>query len=786
MDDASNSNREDININIGLTENEVAKRRAMGLSNTYESNVTKTTGAIVKTNVCTWFNLLHFLIGIAIFFTGQYWNLLYLLVIIVNIGIGINQELHAKRLIEQLNLLSDKTTTVIRAGEGRSVSNEELVLDDILQLNPGNQIVSDAIVRSGVAEVNEALLTGEAEPFVKHVGDKLLSGSFIISGQILAQVNHVGKDNYTAKITLEAKKQKESGNNIIGSMHRLTQISSYLVLPIIIILFIQAFFVRNSGYTNAIIPMATALLGILPKGMELFIGVSFIAGVIRLSQKHVLTHDLYSVENLAKADVICLDKTGTITEGKIVVTGFTKIENAKLPVSVEKAIQNYVGETTDTNATSMALKEHFGDDHELQVELITPFSSARKWGAITFKDFGTLILGAPERVIKNKTDLPDSILFDQKQGKRIVCLAFTPKEHCFNELPDSELVATIELSDQIRTNVSDTLNSLSNAGMDIKIISGDSPVTVAKIAKTAGVTGWENAVDMSEIKSPQAMQTAAVNNSIFGRVTPNQKQDLIRALQKQGHSVAMIGDGVNDVLALKEADCSIAMNSGSSAAKQVSQFVLLDSNFSVLPDIVREGHRVINIIMRVGSFFFVKNLYSLLLAVCCIFLNTAFPFSPIQISLIDMVIEGYVSMLMQFEPNDQKVQAQSSLRYAIRRALPFALTIVIGIGLIQLVSGNFNLNNSQIFLMMFYLTAWGTILAIIRVCLPITPFRVWIIGSMVVAFFIGSVLFQKLILINTANITNVLITALITLMISCVILGIEKIIQLLAHRKENA
>lgn len=767
----------DLYCNAGLTDQQVEMLKQKGLVNKVDSKITKTTGDIIKNNLFTLFNGYNLLIGIALLMVGAYRNLIYLIIIGVNVATGIIQELHAKKLVENLSLLSVKNGTVIRNGKALDIPIEEIVAGDIMVLDAGKQISADAVVAEGEIEANESLLTGESDPVIKSPGDTLLSGSYVISGKCLAKVNHVGKDNFAAKLSIEAKKSKQAGSELMRSMQKVTKLTSYFIIPIGLILFVQAFRFQGHSMNQSVVTSATALLGMLPKGMVLLISISLVSGIIRLSHKKVLVQELYCLENLAQADILCLDKTGTITEGIISVSDVYEINPSLLPFSVETAIRVFIGACDDNNATFKALKEYFGDETGLNVTDKIPFSSERKYSSVTFEGIGSLILGAPEQLTgHNLSLLPPQVLESQNESKRIICLGYSKQYIKNGEMPQVQLIAAIALKDSIRTNVKDVLEFFHKEGVDVKIISGDNPVTVSQIAKQAGLKKYNAYVDMSEIHSGEELYQAASTCCIFGRVTPNKKRDLVKAFKKQGHTVAMAGDGVNDVLALKEADCSIAMNSGSDAAKQVSQLVLLDSDFSVLPDIVMEGRRVVNNITRVGGIFLVKTIYSVLLSILCIFANVPFPFLPVQITLIDLFIEGYPSLIIQLESDSSRIQT-SFLNSAVKRALPFACTILVSIGAVYLLTPSLTLSQDKAVTIMFCLTGWLTILAVLKACRSFNLARIFLVVSSAAAFFVSVYLFHNILMLSLLSRYEIIIflgLAIIASLISYLAAGMKK------------
>ena len=753
----------------GLTEQEVSQRREEGLVNTAQDKITKTTAQIIKDNLWTMFNAFNLIIGICLALVGAYTNMVYLLIIIVNISIGIIQELHAKKMVEDLSLLGASKALVVRSGKEYEIAIEEIVLDDMTILGLGSQICSDSIVVDGEIEVNESLLTGEADAVLKKPGDSLLSGSFVISGKCYARVEHVGADNFATKLTQGAKKYKQINSELLKSMRRVTKLTSYFIVPIGILLFIEAYILRSDSITNSIVSTAAALLGMLPKGLVLLISTSLVVGIIKLSKQNVLVQSLYALETLAHVDTLCLDKTGTITEGKMRVSGIYPVNETMMPISVEEAMGRFVGTMEDNNATFMALKEHFPADMTYKPIHRTPFSSDRKWSSATFEDMGTIIIGAPEKIFGQSADsgviLPPEAAQAQEMGKRILCLGFTPLQQLDGAIPDANFIAAIELSDPIRKNARETLAFFKQEGVDVKIISGDNTLTVSSIAKQAGLTEYNSYIDMSAVHSETEIAAAAGKYSIFGRVSPNQKSQLVKALQSEGHTVAMTGDGVNDVLALKEADCSIAMASGSDAARQVSKLVLLDSDFTAIPDVVMEGRRVVNNITRFGGVFLVKTIYSILLAIYSVITLTAFPFAPIQITLYDAVIEGYPSFLLSFEPSRKRIEG-NFLRSVITRAFPFSLLILLNIIVTTHIAPIMGISRGEAVTVMYYLTSLAGLLAVYRACRPFNKVRAFVSVTATIGFYLAAYLFSGL--LHLEPLTMPAIKLLVILAVVCV------------------
>lgn len=739
----------------GLTSQQVASQKEKGLKNEATEKISKSTGQIIKDNVCTLFNLFNLIIAIALACVGAFSNLLFIVIIIANILIAIIQELRAKKLVDSLSLLSVPHAKVIRDGKEREVPVEDLVLDDVICLYAGQQICSDAIILEGEAEVNESLLTGESDPINKVPGDQVLSGSFVISGKCYAKVEHVGNDNYATHIAHEAKKMKQVHSELVTSMRKVTRFTGFLIIPLGIVLFLEAFFLRGGDPTTSVVSTAAGLLGMLPKGLVLLISISLAVGVGRLAKRKVLVQELYSLETLAHVDVLCLDKTGTITEGNMKVETVYPLRREDDIAWFDDVMGSFLHYTDDNNATFQAIKGYYQECKRYAPVQKIPFSSQRKWSAMTFEQFGTLVLGAPERLTNSQ--LPEEIQLEIQNGNRVILVGMT-KDNVTADGPLTGVVPlkAIVITDPIRENAKATFDYFKREGVAIKVISGDNPATVAAIAQKAGLEGAENYIDMSTIQTKEELVKAANRYSVFGRVSPQQKKMLVEALQKHGHKVAMTGDGVNDILALREADCSIAIAEGSDAARQVSQLVLLNSDFSSLPQVLAEGRRVVNNITRVAGVFFVKTIYSVLLSIICICTNQPFPFLPIQITLIDLAIEGYPAFFMSFEPDGRKVTGRF-LPSVFRRAIPNAVATTIGVVALFLIAPLFGVSPEQTNTIMYLLVGFVGITAVFKACCPFNPLRGFLFLSMTFGYFAAAYIFKGLLELTMPSRTALLI-----------------------------
>ncbi|MFR3728049.1 HAD-IC family P-type ATPase [Lacrimispora sp.] len=728
-----------VSLEHGLSREQVKLRYEQGEYNKLPEPSTKSKKDILKDNICTRFNLYNLLIALALAFVGAWSNMAFFLIIALNAFIGIMQELRAKKLIEELSILSAPQVKVIRDGQLQEIETGGLVLDDIMVLESGMQICADAMVKKGRIEVNEALLTGESDPILKETGDILLSGSSVVSGQCLAGVIHVGDANYVAGITKEAGKFKKIHSELLDSMRRVTRFTGYLIPPLGVILFIQAFFMRESGAALSVTTTAAALLGMLPKGLVLLISVSLAAGAAALSKKKVLVQELFALETLAHVDILCLDKTGTITQGKMQVMYIKELEKAEQPLM--DLLGAFVAASDDNNATFQSLKEYVPPCHLESVIEKIPFSSERKWSAVTFETLGTLVVGAPERMTK---EVSGEVKSEMEHGNRVLLVGITGETVGIKApLPRLKIIGMICVTDPIRENAVETLDYFKKEGIKIKVISGDNPVTVAAVAEKAGILETGAYIDMSELSGEEEIAAAAGTYSIFGRVSPIQKKQLVQALKKQGHTVAMTGDGVNDLMALKESDLSIAIGDGSDAARQVSRLVLMNSDFGVLPDVMKEGRRVVNNVTRTAGIFFVKTIYSILLSIVCVLGNLAFPFVPIQITLIDLAIEGYPSFIMSFQPDNKKAP-KHFLKEVLSRALPNALAIVMCFLIIRLSAPVFGMTDGQEAVLQYLTVGTVGIAAVFKACLPFDMVRTFVFGTMTVGYYGAVLIFHKI------------------------------------------
>lgn len=743
----------------GLTQQEVFERQQAGAVNQQQKTISKSYSQIFRENICTLFNLLNVLIAIALALVGAWSNLVFIVIIITNVCIGIIQEIHAKKLVDELSLLMIPHVKVLRDQKQQTIDVNEIVMDDVMVLEAGDQICCDSVVIDGEIEANESLLTGESDAIHKTIESSLLSGSSVISGKCYAQVVHVGDDNYTSRLTNEVKKAKELQSELLNSMRKVTKVTSFMIVPLGIILFLEAYFLRHDLLSEAVISSSAGLLGMLPKGLVLLMSVSLAAGVTKLAKQKILIQDIYSLETLAHVDTLCLDKTGTITNGKMKVE---KVENLSTQPSQQflDYFGSYLHYSDDNNATYQAICEDFTlNDHHLPSQKVA-FSSQRKWSAMTFEGFGSIVMGAPERLMK---ELPASLMQQIESGKRVIIIAYTQNVvDAKKTLPEVTPILAIILTDMIRKDVEKTLAYFDSQGVDVKIISGDHVLAVSKIAQMAGLKNYDRYIDMSEYPNGQSHMDELVNQySVFGRVTPQQKKWLVEALKRQGHTVAMTGDGVNDMLALKEADCSIAIAEGSEAVKQLSQIVLLNSEFSCLPHVVLEGRRVVNNLTRVASVFFIKTIYSIILTIACAICNIPFPFIPIQITLIDFAIEAYPSFLTLLEPQTHKIKGKF-LPTVFKNTIPHASGVLLCFLLIYTGRPLFHIPMEQSVTMMYLALACISMQAVIVSSFPMNKLRLFVCVTMVLGFILAIILFHQLLHLTMLTYAQMILTIIIT------------------------
>ena len=706
-------NKDSYSINItGLTDEEVRQRVEEGLTNRADISTDKTTKEIVISNVFTYFNLIFLVITILLIMVGSFRNLTFLPIIIGNTIIGIVQEIRAKKTLEKMSLLNAPHADVIRNGSVKQISTEELVKDDVILLTAGKQICADAVVISGNIQVNESLLTGEADEVEKTEGSTLMSGSFVVSGECYARLEKVGNESYISKLSLEAKSMGDKEQSeMIRSINLIVKWVGIVIIPIGLILFWQSHFVNGESITKSVTSTVAAIIGMIPEGLYLLTTVALALSTMKLARKKVLLHDMKSIETLARVDVLCVDKTGTITEPDMKLkeiflcknSGADGTQTALTLDELKSLILDYANASVDNNATMLALKAYAADTltnntsalHRTAVSQ-QAFSSSLKYGSVTFSD-GTYLLGAPEFIMhEDFARIEEEIIPYADKGDRVLLFARYDGENVENGINGSVTpLGFVALANPIRENAVKTFEYFKSQGVAIKVISGDNPRTVSRIAIQAGIESAESFVDAATLDTEDKIADAVNKYTVFGRVTPKQKKQLVKALQAKGHTVAMTGDGVNDILAMKDADCSVAMASGSEAAAQAAQVVLLDSDFAHMPDVVYEGRRVVNNIQRSASLFLVKNIFSLLLSLFSVILMVTYPLEPAQVSLISMFTIGVPGFLLALEQNKDRIKGHF-ITNVMLKALPGGLTDVIAVGALVVCGEVFCISDASI------------------------------------------------------------------------------------------
>lgn len=788
----------------GLTNEQVQERIAEGKVNVNENPNTRTYKQIILENTLTFFNFLNIALLVLVLFVRSYKNSMFMGIIVINTVIGIVQEIRAKKTIDKLAILTESKTVVLREGKKWSISTEKLVLDDLIFLKTGDQVPADVKVLEGTVEVNESLLTGESDNLSKSQGDELFSGSFVTSGEACCQVIHVGKDNYASQITSEAKEFKRHNSELRNSLNAILKVISIIIVPLGAMLFYKQYMIVGDTLKDSVVNMVAAVLGMIPEGLVLLTSVALTLGSMVLATKKTLVQELYCIETLARVDTLCLDKTGTITEGTMKVEDVQLYDTAQttvvqhiakfdpetgepvqnvsalkpeVTVSAEKEngqIQETVNSETvsqeerqklqeidhimgnmmsvlhDQNATADALRKRFPSRNDLKLIHAIPFSSDRKYSGAVFEGRGTYLMGAAQFLFpEGNEELLEHCSSYAQEGYRILVLAHSEQETKGTERPTGlEPLGLFLITDVIREEAPDTLAFFDSQGVDLKVISGDDPVTVSAIAKKAGLKNANHYIDATTIKTSEEMQRAVAECSVFGRVTPQQKKQMVQALQSQKHTVAMTGDGVNDVLALKEADCSIAMAAGSDAAKNIANVVLLDSNFGAMPHIVNQGRRVVNNIRSAASMFLIKTIFSVLLSLITIFFGDAYPFEPIQMSLISACAVGIPTFLLTQENNYNKID-HTFLRHVFMNAFPAAVTITGCVFTIMLVCQDVYHSNVMLNTACVLVTGWNYMSALRTVYSPLNTYRKVIIYGMQFAFFISAVVLQDLLTLGS-------------------------------------
>lgn len=712
----------------GLTAAEVNARIEAGKINIADDSSDRTTGKIIRDNLLTYFNLIFLVITVLLCIAGAFRDLTFLPIIIGNILIGIVQELRAKKTLDKMKILNAGHAVVIRDGKRQKVTAEELVIDDLVWLSSGDAICADSVVVSGEITVNESMLTGEADGIVKKENEELLSGSFVVSGEGYARLTRVGNDSYISKLTNEAKALKKGEESeMIRSINMFVKVIGIIIIPMSVILFVQAFVFRNASFRTSITSMVASIIGLIPEGLYLLTTLALAVSMMKLAKDKVLLHDMKSIESLARVDVLCVDKTGTITKPEMTVTEIVSCDD-----SMNEVFTDYVMSSIDNNATAVALKKYLNDNNVMNgkrtASKVYPFNSTVKYGAMAFNgDF--YVLGAPEFIIKTGfNNLKDEISQYTTKGYRVIVLA-KAESLTKDGVIDGEILPLgfVVLANEIRDNAVETFTYFKEQGVAIKVISGDNPATVSEVARQAGIENAEKYVDASTLTDNLMISEAIAKYTVFGRVTPKQKQQFVKALKMQGHTVAMTGDGVNDILALKDADCSVAMASGSEATAQAAQIVLLDSDFSRMPEIVLEGRRVVNNVQRSASLFLVKNIFSLLLTIFSTVLMISYPLMPSQVSLISMFTIGIPGFLLALEPNKSRIKGHF-LGNVLLKALPAGLTDFFAVSALVICGHVFNIPSTDIATASTLLIAVVGFMIMIKISHPFNKFKYGILA----------------------------------------------------------
>ena len=731
----------------GLTAQQVQEHRMHGWTNQPVDPPSKTTKEIIQENVFTYFNLIFLVLAVLLCLVGSFRDLTFLPVIVLNTLIGIIQETRAKKVLDNLTMLNAPHAMVIRDGKKSQINAEDLVVDDIVIFEAGNQVCADAEVCAGEVQVNESLLTGESDEITKRKGDQLMSGSFIVSGQCHARLDKVGADSYISRLTLEAKAmQNTEQSEMIRSLDKLVKWVGVAIIPIGIILFIQAFVFQGEGFRSSVTSMIAAVIGMIPEGLYLLASVALAVSSIRLAQKKVLLHDMKCIETLARVNVLCVDKTGTITENTMEVQDVIptkEYEEGKLrPLS--ELLGDFTAAQSSDNITMEAMKRYFKIASGKKAVAKTGFSSASKYSSVTFEE-ASYVLGAPEFVLKEQYEnYEEAISAHASKGARVLVFGTAKKEPDGKPLKEAVTpLAYVLLANPIRQEAKETFTYFAEQGVEVKVISGDNPLTVSEVAKEAGIAGAERYVDASTLHTEEEMRAAVLNNAVFGRVTPNQKRKFVQILKEEGKTVAMTGDGVNDVLALKDADCSIAMASGSDAAAQASQLVLLESDFSCMPEVVLEGRRVVNNIQRSASLFLVKNIFSFLLSLVSFVFMFTYPLEPSQISLISMFTIGVPAFFLALEPNKNIIKGHF-LTNVFLKALPAALTDVLAVGALVIFGRTFGVSSADISTAATMLLSIVGFMILYTISAPMNVLRSVILGGCIVGLLFCSIFLNDL------------------------------------------
>lgn len=708
-------------IDFGLDANQVLERKQNKLTNTVKKSTSKSYFNILYNNLCTFFNFLGLVVCIALLSVrAPLGDFFYVVIYLANIGIGIIQEIRAKHCIDRLTLVSSKTTKAIRNGEMVEISSSEIVLDDILKLGIGNQIPTDCKILNGEVEVNESLLTGESVPVKKKPGDFLLAGSFITSGVCTVIADKVGKDNYVETLTKKAKQYKKPNSQLMNSLKFIIKCISCAIVPFAIALLVKALVFQEVDIAPAITSTATSIIGMIPSGMFLLTSLALAVGIIKLAKHNTLVQDLYSLEMLARVDTICFDKTGTITDGNMTVNDVVYLNG--YDSSINKFASSMLGALNDNNQTASALVKYFGSEVTEKVISTLPFNSARKLSAVTFENGETFAFGAPEFVLQKDEylKLEKTINDYASEGLRVIVLAKSNTKLIEDKVPtDFSPIALVLIVDNIREDAVDTINWFKENGVQIKVISGDNPITVSEVSKRVGIEGAEKFINLEGL-SDEEVASVANEYTVFGRVTPEQKAILIKAMKSAGHVTAMTGDGVNDILALKESDCAVSVAAGSDAAKNISHIVLMDNNFNSMPKVVHEGRRVINNVQCSSTLFLMKTLFTMVITILTLFLYEKYPFKLSNMILLEVFVIGLPAFFLSMQPNDSRVEGKFII-HVITKAVPSGILMILSVLVIAILG---NISNDDLYKTMAVFTlTYSGIISLLNICRPLNKFR---------------------------------------------------------------
>ena len=765
----------------GLTAAQAAELLEQGLGNEMAQSNVKSTRQIIRENTLTFFNLVFVVLAALLVLAGAFRDMSFLIIAAVNSVIGIVQQLRSRATLQKLSLIRETRVKVVRDGQLGTVPVHRLAREDIVELGAGDQIPADGPVVSGQVTVNESLITGEADPIAKNVGDELLSGSFVVSGRCRARMDRVGKASYAARLSLEAKADQGVGRSeMMKSLDRLIRFIGFALIPIGAALFWNELAVQGNSFTDAVPAVVAALIGMIPEGLYLLTSVALAVSVARLGRRKTLVHELAAVETLAHVDVLCVDKTGTVTHTEMSVREVVPLDEDRCPAAkVEEIFSAYCHAVDADNDTALALAQRFRKSSVWKAERTVPFTSAHKWSAVAFQSRGTYAVGAPEFIMGRRyADLEHMVAPWQEQGCRVLLLA-----RCAGADMDKGLTGPLEplalavLHNPIREEAPETFRYFARQGVAVKVISGDNPVTVSAVAMQAGIEGAQRHVDAAALKTPADYDRAVREYTVFGRVTPDQKRRLVKALQKAGHTVAMTGDGVNDVLALKDADCGIAMASGAEAACQVAQVVLLDSNFASMPEVVEEGRRVINNIQRSAALYLVKNIMSFFLSLISLFAGFPYPFLPIQITLISALTIGVPSFVLALEPNRELVRGRF-MRNVLRRALPGGLANIVLMLLLELFTFAFAFERVTLSTLAAVIMGEVGLLVLYYISKPLDWKRWTLLGLMSAAFAVAVLRFGALFGISPLDLQSGLVIVVFLMLTPSVIFVFERAFEL--------